>query len=203
MPKLVDPQQRRRDVIDAFFRLIRDEGIERASLRNVAAEAELNIGSVRHYFDDYDDLLTAAGEELVERISARLLKHLDRLPAEGEPGRYEVALDMLEELLPLDERRRAETTVWLAMVERARTVPSLRPAVERSYDGTRRLVRRIVDRAGVDQPAARAEAITSLIDGLTYNGVHFPDRLTPRRARQVLKLHLEAQLNHRIGSSTD
>lgn len=203
MPKLVDPQQRRRVVIDAFFRLIRDEGIERASLRNVAAEAELNIGSVRHYFADYDDLLTAAGAELVERITARLLQHLDRLPAEDEAGRYRIALDMLEELLPLDEHRRAETTVWLAMVERARTVPSLRPAVEQGYDGTRRLIRRIVDRAGVDQPAVRAEALAGLIDGLAYNGVHFPDRLTPRRARQVLKLHLETQLNHRIGSGSD
>jgi AcrR family transcriptional regulator len=203
MPKLVDPQQRRRVVIDAFFRLIRDEGIERASLRNVAAEAELNIGSVRHYFADYDDLLTAAGEEMEARIGSRLMAHIDRLPADDKAGRFQVALDMLEELLPLDERRRAETTVWLAMVERARTVPSLRPAAERLYDGTRQLIRRIVDRAGADQPAVRTEVIAGLIDGLTYNGVHFPDRLTPRRARQVLKLHLEAQLNHRIGTSTD
>ncbi|WP_152365386.1 TetR/AcrR family transcriptional regulator [Microlunatus speluncae] len=204
MPKLVDPQQRRRLVIDAFFRLIRDEGIERASLRNVATEAELNIGSVRHYFDDYDDLLTAAVDELVDRISARLLAHVDRLPPPGDTaGRYRVALDMLEELLPLDERRRAETTVWLTLAERSRTVPALRPAAERLFEGTRTMIKRIVDRAGVDQPAIRVETIASLIDGLAYNGVHFPDRLSSRRARQVLKLHLETQLNHRIGTSTD
>lgn len=196
MPKLVDAQERRRVVIDAFFRLVRDHGVERASLRNVADEAQLNIGSVRHYFTDYDDLLTAAGEELVERISARLLEHLDRLPPVGDQaGRYQVALDMLEELLPLDERRRGEVTVWIAMVERARTEPSLRPAVERLFDGTRSLIRRIVDRVGIDQPAVRTELIASTIDGLAFNGAHYPDRLTPRRIRQTLRLLLSEQLD--------
>lgn len=196
MPKLVDAQERRRVVIDAFFRLVRDHGVERASLRNVADEAQLNIGSVRHYFADYDDLLTAAGEALVQRISDRLLEHLDRLPPPGDrAGRYQVALDMIEELLPLDERRRGEVTVWLAMVERARTVPSLRPAVERLFEGTRTLIRRIVDRVGIDQPALRTETIAAVIDGLAFNGVHYPDRLTPRRIRQVLRHLLAEQLD--------
>lgn len=199
MPKLVDPQERRRIVIDAFFRLVCTKGVEGASLRNVAAESGLNLGSVRHYFDDYEDLLTAAADELVERMTARLLRHLDRLPAKRDhPGRLRVALDMLEELLPLDENRRTETTVWLAIVERARIVPSIRPAAGRLFEGPRTLVRRIVDAAGVDRPALRTETIASTIDGLAFNGVHYPERLSPRRAREVLRHCLAGQLNSYI-----
>ena len=48
---------------------------------------------------------------------------------------------------------------------------------------------------GIDQPAVRTELIASTIDGLAFNGAHYPDRLTPRRIRQTLRLLLSEQLD--------
>jgi AcrR family transcriptional regulator len=42
------------------FRVVRRAGFEQASLRNVAEEAGLAIGSVRHYFDGHTDLMVFA-----------------------------------------------------------------------------------------------------------------------------------------------
>lgn len=64
MPKIVDPGARRRAVADAVLRVIGREGVEGASLRNVAEEAGLAIGSVRHYFRDHDELLLFTMREL-------------------------------------------------------------------------------------------------------------------------------------------
>lgn len=58
MPARIDPQERRQEVIRAAFRLVVAEGIEGVSLRKVADESGLNVGSVRHYFDGHHDLLT-------------------------------------------------------------------------------------------------------------------------------------------------
>ena len=50
VPKFVDAALRRQEVVEAVFRIIAADGLERASLREVADEAELAVGSVRHYF---------------------------------------------------------------------------------------------------------------------------------------------------------
>lgn len=52
MPARIDAEERRQYVIDAAFRLIVAEGLEGLTLRKVAAEANLNIGSVRHFLMD-------------------------------------------------------------------------------------------------------------------------------------------------------
>ncbi|MGO8957818.1 MAG: TetR family transcriptional regulator [Streptosporangiaceae bacterium] len=50
MPKQVDHQQRRWHIGEAVLRLIATRGLEAARLRNVAAEAEVSMGTVQHYF---------------------------------------------------------------------------------------------------------------------------------------------------------
>ncbi|WP_198587525.1 TetR/AcrR family transcriptional regulator, partial [Brevibacterium epidermidis] len=72
MPARIDPEERRQQVIEAAFRLVIVDGIEGVSLRKVADESGLNIGSVRHYFDGHHDLLTAAAEEAGDRMGRRL-----------------------------------------------------------------------------------------------------------------------------------
>lgn len=64
----IDPRERRRDIVRAAFRLVVAEGVAGMSLRKVAAESGLNIGSVRHYFRGHDELLIAAAEEAGDRM---------------------------------------------------------------------------------------------------------------------------------------
>ncbi|MFI7699219.1 TetR/AcrR family transcriptional regulator [Nonomuraea sp. NPDC049480] len=196
MPKKVDPEARRDEVVDAVFRVVRRAGFEQASLRNVAEEAGLAIGSVRHYFDGHTDLMVFAMRASLDRVSARLMERVGPLPATEDPGeRAEGVERMLAELLPLDERRREEATVWLAFTMASRTRPELRPLAQEAYDGMRRLVRRIVDGVArhrpVGDPVVETERLCALIDGLTLEGVLHPDRMTPELMLRALRRHLQ------------
>ena len=136
MPKFVDAVIRRQEVVEAVFRIIAADGLERASLREVADEAQLAVGSVRHYFASSDELLTHAFAVVVDRIVGRL----DRRGLPGWPMRrpasaehHAAVLALLGEFLPLDEERAVDACVWMAFKNAARTRPFLAAEADRSH----------------------------------------------------------------------
>ncbi|WP_433263311.1 TetR/AcrR family transcriptional regulator [Actinosynnema sp. CS-041913] len=193
MPKVVDAEARRREVAEAVFRVVRAQGLEQASLRNVAEEAGLAIGSVRHYFTDHDELLTFALEALIERVEHRFLARVAQVYAATTPEDRRTAVeDLLGELLPLDPDRHDESVIWLEFSNAARTRPALRPAARKLHDGIRTLVRKVLERAGVPDVPVETERLAALLDGLAVNAVLQPDLTTPDVMRAVLRRHLAA-----------
>ncbi len=194
MPKVVDPDDRRRHVVEALFRVVVRDGLQRASLRVVADEAALNIGSVRHYFLDQQELMRFAMTSMVERVAARVTARVARLgqpEGRGREERIDIAVDVLSELLPLDQERRAEAIVFLDFVTAARTNPAFADLARRSAEGTRHLINRILARLvpGGDLDM-ETERLTALVDGLSLNGVLQPDLLSPAAAIAALRRHL-------------
>nr|BFF00466.1 hypothetical protein GCM10020241_21410 [Streptoalloteichus tenebrarius] len=129
MPKVVDHEERRKELAEAVWRIVLRDGVEHASVRTVAAEAGWSTGSLRHYFPTQDALLRFAAELSADKVVARLRQSLNE-----ERGPRLVMRTVGLELLPLDEQRRAEIAVWLAFVDRARVDASLR-AIERRING--------------------------------------------------------------------
>jgi len=198
MPKIVDPEERRKAVVDAVFRVVRRDGVEAASLRNIAGEAGLAIGSVRHYFTSHEELMVFAMKEMVERVSARVLAHVEALrrpaPVRDRAARAEA---LLREFLPADDERFDETVVWLEFVIAARTRPSLQPEAKRLHDGMRMIVGKVLsegDRNGRLRPGldldAETERLAALLDGLAMAAVLQPWSFTPQSALDVLHDHL-------------
>lgn len=196
MPKIVDPGARRLEIAEAVFRVIQRDGLAQASLRSVAEEAGLAIGSVRHYFRGHDELIVFAMRSLGDRLEARLLGHLPDLldPATPRSRRQEITEALLGELLPLTEQTRAETDVWLAFSAAAKNRPDLAEEAVRMYEGVRALVRRVLDGAneagglleGLDL-AVETERLAALLDGLALS----TGRTSPELMRTVLRRHLE------------
>lgn len=193
MPRIVDAGQRRKDIVDAVFRVAVRDGLRQASLREVADEAGLVIGSVRHYFDSHEQMLVAAAEAMAEAIGMRVLKHRDRLQDPSESP-LAIAEDVLAELLPLDEQRRAEVVTWLEFIVASRTDPALRETAQQLHAGTRQICERIVRRLGVTGRRAgiEAERLAALVDGLAVGAALHPDLLPPATQRATLRAHLTA-----------
>ncbi|WP_385879705.1 TetR/AcrR family transcriptional regulator [Umezawaea endophytica] len=198
VPRVVDAEVRRRAVVDALFRVVRREGVEQASLRNVADEAGLAIGSVRHYFDSHDELLVFALRELEERVEVRMRAGVERISAAGTSGeRGPLVEALLGELLPLDADRHDESVIWLAFVTAARTRPSLRPSALRLHQGVRMIVGKVLAGAvsygalpaDLDLDVER-ERLAALLDGLAVTAVLQPDLTTPEVMTAVLRRHL-------------
>nr|BFD89645.1 TetR family transcriptional regulator C-terminal domain-containing protein [Kitasatospora sp. Xyl93] len=199
MPKIVDPAERRQAVADAVLRVAAREGLEHASLRNVAEEAGLAVGSVRHYFAGGSELMIFAMRELARRIEARVRVHAAALlaPAPGT-DRRELVAGLLAETLPLDAERREESALWLSFVTAARTRPELRPRAAELQAGLDDLVRRVLvesERSGRLAPgldlAVETRRLSALLDGLTLQAVQHPDLVGPDELRAVLRRHLD------------
>lgn len=188
MPKIVDPVQRRRELAEAVWRVIRREGLEGASVRNVAQEAGLSMGSLRNTFGTQAELLVFAMGLVVERIEGRMAA----IPSTAGPR--EAVQRLLEELLPLDDERREENDVWMAFTARSLVDTDLYGCSAQAYDLLRgacaRCVRRLAP-AGADQEL-ETDRLFALLDGLAVHMATRPDHATGERTRGVLSHHLDA-----------
>ena len=193
MPKVVDHEQRRRELGHAVWRVIRRDGIDHASVRTVAKEAGWSPGALRHYFASQSELLAFAMRLVVERIEDRIAA-LDR-SADPREGVEQV----LHELLPLDDERRAENEVWLAFTARALIDPELRAQHNEVYatlhQACTSALETLAAAGRIDASAAtalQAERLHALTDGLAVHTALRPDLMPPEQIVAVVRLHLDA-----------
>jgi AcrR family transcriptional regulator len=184
MPKSVDHDERREELLAAVWRVIVREGLDRVTIRMIAKETGWSSGVLAHYFVDKDDILASALRLALERIEERWDEKLDGLPAP-------VALRVLVlDNLPLDDERETETRFLMNYWSR-----SIR-AGGRVDEHTWRRGPVLVDRLAAlvaegqasgeivaGEPADVAERLLALIDGLSLHALLDPQRVT--RERQV------------------
>ncbi|MBP2413540.1 AcrR family transcriptional regulator [Arthrobacter stackebrandtii] len=205
MPKIVNADDRRELVADAVFQVIAERGLTQASLRNVAAQAALALGSVRHYFENQAELMEFAFRVNSERIHLRALDVLETLEQDGLAATRNGLLDqcagVLEELLPLDDERRADAVVHMEFMLDARTNTELLDAAQDDYRATGAIVGRVL-LALMESPLAvpnlvpvdEAERLIALLDGLSLRMVLQPAWAAPEQGQATLRRHLAALL---------
>jgi AcrR family transcriptional regulator len=199
MPKVVDHEQRRRELGHAVWRVIRRDGVDHASVRTVAHEAGWSPGALRHYFATQSELLAFAMGLVVERIEHRVAA----LDHAADPR--QAVEQVLHELLPLDDERRAENEVWLAFTARALIDPGLRAQHNEVYEALSQACGSALEAlaGGPGPPEDRAatalqvERLHALVDGLAVHTALRPDLMPPERIVAVLRLHLDALDPHR------
>lgn len=147
----------------ASWGVIAREGLHAATLRRVAAAAGVTTGSLTHYFSDREALLVEALRAAHFAAGARML----RAAAAAADDRTRLVA-VLEEALPLDERRLREWRVWLAFWGEAVGNAPLLAENRRRTDEWHEFVGTMVvpllpaGRSG----AGAAMALVALIDGL-------------------------------------
>ena len=193
MPKIVNTDARRTELAEAVWRVILRDGLDRASVRNVAREAGLSMGSLRHYFGSQTELLAFAMRLVMQRARGRI----EALDLSSCGPRRAVEL-MISEVLPLDAERRAEAEVWLALTGKALVDPTLRALRDEAYDGLSELCERSI-RALVESGEAahgldvdlETERLYAVLDGLAVHAVIRPQRVTAEGMTAVLARHLD------------
>ncbi|VXB60874.1 Bacterial regulatory s, tetR family protein [Arthrobacter sp. 9AX] len=197
MPKIVHAAARRQEVVEAVWRIIAVDGLERASLREVAEEAGLAVGSVRHYFAGSEELLAFSFATVIDSIVARVEKALPELQrhAPASPEHLGAVLTLLGELLPLDEQRAVEACVWMAFRNAARIRPFLAAEADRSHREVAALMGRVITAlvpADESEEAlvVEAERLLATLDGLCMHALLQPGWMTARMCTDVLERHL-------------
>ena len=193
MPKIVDWDARRDEILSATWRVIARDGLARATIRAIAREASCSPGILAHYFDDKADILGSALVMSHKRVAARM----DAGTA-GLSGLDALKVVMLE-ALPLDERRDLEAQIEISFWGRALGTAELRELQHSEFDHLCARLRRHLkeaDEAGelagsVDIGLATHQLVV-LIDGLSAERVLYPGRVTSQRQVQMLETLLDS-----------
>lgn len=194
----MDAAARRQEIVAAVCRIIATDGLERASLREVADEAGLAVGSVRHYFENSEEMLTFSFAAVVDRIVARLHGAYASVSAAvaGSSEHDAAVLTLLGEFLPLDEERALDVCASLAFKNAARIRPFLAVEADRSHRAVAavvgQLISRLLQEDGVDRErlVTEAERLLATLDGLTMHALLQPEWMTLEMCRDVLESHL-------------
>lgn len=184
MPKTVDHQARREELLAAVWRVVVRDGLDKATIRSIAKETGWSSGVLAHYFADKDDIIESARALAYARIESRWSVKLDGLT--GLAALRELVLDNL----PLDAERVEETrflmNYWSRAIRSEDTTPP--DHARRGPELIDLLVRLISDAQAAGEivggdPADAAERLLALIDGLSLHALLYPTRVT--RERQV------------------
>ena len=191
VPRIVDAEGRRRQLSDALWRIVRREGIHGVTVRSVAAEAGVSPGMVQHYFRTQDELIEFA----MGRVLEQMMERVERIDL-SRPA-PEAALAAMEEVLPLDEQRRAEAQVWLALLSRRHAGGPLDrqgELVDSTLAGGIRAVLQVMRDAGAvgEERDLGVETVRlhALIDGLSLHALSEPPMVGPDQIRAALRAHL-------------
>lgn len=118
MPKIVDHDQRRVELVNATWRIIARDGMEGATMREIAAEAGFANGALKPYFPTKDDLLTFAFGHVFNQTNRRMAAATAGLEGLAALRAY------CHEILPLDEERISEARIVIPFWQKALTDPA-------------------------------------------------------------------------------
>jgi TetR/AcrR family transcriptional repressor of bet genes len=171
VPKRVDPDERRRAIAEAVYRVIGERGWEAVTLRDVAAAAGISMGQVQHYFATKTDMLVFAMGHMRDRVLARLRGHLAALPQPvTERDQIRAAMRVM---LPVDEPGRQEAALNYAFFAAATATPEYAVLLRQGYTSQLAFARAQLTAAAADgllrdgiDPGQEAVALYFLIHGL-------------------------------------
>lgn len=111
MKQSFDPPVRRdtKDkILDAAERLFADHGFAATSLRQITAEADVNLAAVNYHFKSKEALLSAVIERRLGPINKRRMELLDEMEARSSNGQLDLKEAVLAFMRPAFEAKSAK-----------------------------------------------------------------------------------------------
>lgn len=167
VPRVVDHEERRREIAYAVWYLIAARGIEAVTQRAVAAEAGISVGRIQHYFPSKEEMVRYGCRALIDAGADAYRERTSGV------GPAEALRDLVARTIPRTDDFRIGTTVWYAYLAKSVDDPEiaaiLREAKRGEEEQAARLLREIWE-AGrtllrLDADAA-ARRLLSTADGL-------------------------------------
>lgn len=124
MPKFVDHDARRAQIARATWALVAREGVAALSVRNVATESGLSVGSLRAAFPSNIELIEYCVELIGQRARARINRIIRMPPVSIYLRKF------LDEFLPIDDERHLEMRFMIDLASLAAGEPRLKRSLD-------------------------------------------------------------------------
>ncbi|CAM3909254.1 TetR/AcrR family transcriptional regulator [Kibdelosporangium persicum] len=119
MPKIIDHDQRRREIVEVAKKLIIEGGFEAATMRSIVTAAGFANGALKHYFDSKDAIIAATFQSVLHETE----QHMSSLDPSLSP--IEALRGFVEAAMPLDPHRIKSGRVLLVLWEHSVANPAL------------------------------------------------------------------------------
>lgn len=131
MERSAKHEARRERLAAAILELASRDGVERVTLRAVAAEAGVSMGQVQHYFASTADMLLYAVEYAMQGMERRIHGRVAEADWSTFDDAERMLRSMLEEMLGLDPETRRLLRMSLALLSRTGPDPRIAEALTR------------------------------------------------------------------------
>lgn len=193
MPKIVDWEARKDEILQATWRVIARDGLSRTTVRAIAREADCSLGILSHYFDDKMDILASA-----LLLSHRRVRERTEKKVVGLNGMSALRIAMLE-ALPLDAERQLEARIEVSFWGRILSDPRLSELGQlevnllasrlRGHLNEARAAGELREDLNLD---LATQELLVLIDGVSVERTHFPASVPPKRQIEMLERRLSS-----------
>jgi AcrR family transcriptional regulator len=190
MPKIVDHDERRRELAQAAWNVIADSGIDGATTREIAREAGYSTGVLSHYFERKDDILL----EALHMSHATIKRRMDDLL--GPKVGLEALRAFCYDTVPTSREQARETILEMSFWSRALVNDELRAVQRREAAYWHRLLIKLIVSAqelgelSPGDPEVIADLLGGLIDGLSVHALLYPDRFDEERLTRLIDAQL-------------
>lgn len=138
MPRIVDHDQRRREICDVLLDVVADHGIPAVTIRGVARRGGWSTGVISHYFKSRQDLLLGGLRRAAEHLDDYNRKVLTTL--EG----IAAIEHLLEGSIPIDGRRVALCRIFFFFYNEAMHQEEIKKEIESYLAGWRSSVAKAI-----------------------------------------------------------
>lgn len=191
MPKLIEHAKRKEMIAEAAWKVILEQGMEGASVRNIAKEAGISLGSLRYYFASQNDLLGFSRDLIYQKTAERMTRifKLDMPPKEK-------IVQVLLDLMPAAGETKLEAEVRLVFKIHARHQGEVFDAEGDSvYLAIKEVMSYLVLLNLLKKEAdlhLETERMYSLLDGLALDGMIRPHLMETHKLKRIIVYHLNS-----------
>lgn len=196
MPKKVNHQERKHEIAEAALHMIHQNGIANTTLREIAKEVGLSLGSVQYYFQKQEDLYEFTMDLLYKRTEDRIRNVLVK-----NQSAFENAVSMLTQMVQVqDEQQRMENDIWAQICfvpDKSFENEELKERFHQSYAAfvsqvVNQVIEMLHDTRFLYSQCLEAEAktLSFFMDGLMLNTIIYPNHYDEQTVKAQIREYL-------------
>lgn len=160
MPKLVDHDVRRREIMRAVQAIIIERGIEDVTLRSVTAETEVSVDRIQHYYTSREEPVRDSCRELLKTATQRSETVSDDITPVEELRRLALRR------IPTIPEFAIGTSIWLVYEAKSVDDPVVAGLVRRGHAGGVRKAAALLSERGIADASAVTLHLMATTEGL-------------------------------------
>lgn len=193
MPKRVNLIERKNQIAAATWRVILKNGLDKASIQNIADEANMSVGLIQHNFSTKDNIIHYAMSLVLNRVEERAKERSHTFVGTKE----ETLRRLMKFLIPIDQEELVEARVWISFLGRSFCDPKLHEVQQKMDHYLRSLMHLImnlmIELGYLEEKKDyqfELEILYAFIDGMVIHALQNPEVYTEQKVDQVIEYYL-------------